>query len=95
MKTDSIDVAYVAQLARLELSAEEAAAIQGKLSQILSYVEQLGKLDVSSIEPTAHAFPANNVFRNDEVKASLPVEDSISNAPEKINDLFRVPKVVE
>jgi aspartyl-tRNA(Asn)/glutamyl-tRNA(Gln) amidotransferase subunit C len=95
MKTDSIDVAYVAKLARLELSAEEAAVTQEKLSQILVYVEQLGKLDVSAIEPTAHAFEATNVFRADVSRPSLSVEEALLNAPDKQDDLFKVPKVVE
>jgi len=95
MKNESVDIPYVAQLARLQLSADEVSRFQSQLTQVLSYVEQLGKLDVTSIEPTAHALPQVNVFRVDEVRPSLSVEDALRNAPQKVNDLFKVPKVVE
>ncbi len=95
MKPQGIDVTYVAQLARLQLSPDETARFQSQLGQVLSYVEQLGSLNVDGIEPTAHAFPQNNVFRRDETRPSLSVEDALKNAPQKMNDLFRVPKVVE
>jgi aspartyl-tRNA(Asn)/glutamyl-tRNA(Gln) amidotransferase subunit C len=95
MKEQSIEVPYVAQLARLQLSEEETKRFQEQLVQVLSHVEELGKVDVNSIEPTAHAIPQLNVFRRDEARPSLPVEEAIKNAPQKVNDLFRVPKVVE
>lgn len=95
MKPNSIDVTYVAQLARLDLTAEETASFQAQLSQVLEYVEQLGRLDLKDIEPTAHASPRVNVFRKDEVTPSLPVDEAVRNAPQRLNDLFRVPRVVE
>ena len=95
MKSDTIDVSYVAALARLSLTAEETATFQTQLKQVLSYVEQLGELNLEGIEPTAHAAPQVNVFRDDEVIPSLPVQEAMQNAPQKLNDLFRVPKVVE
>ncbi len=95
MKQDSIDVTYVAQLARLDLSAEEVSKFQSQLVQVLEYVEQLGRLNVDGIEPTAHASPRTNVFREDVVAPSLPVGEATANAPQTLNDLFRVPRVVE
>ena len=95
MKQDSIDVTYVAQLARLNLSSEETKKFQEQLVQVLGYVEQLGRLNVEGIQPTAHASPRTNVFRSDEIAPSLPVEEAVGNAPQKLNDLFRVPRVVE
>jgi aspartyl-tRNA(Asn)/glutamyl-tRNA(Gln) amidotransferase subunit C len=95
MKSESIDVSYVATLARLKLTPEETTTFQTQLKQVLSYVEQLGELKLDGIEPTAHAAPQVNVFRSDEVTDSLPVEEAVQNAPQKLNDLFRVPKVVE
>lgn len=91
----SIDVNYVSQLARLALSADEAGRFQEQLGQVLGHVEQLRKLDVLSIEPTAHAFPQVNVFRVDEESPSLPLEEALQNAPQKMNDLFQVTRVVE
>jgi len=95
MKQSMIDVTYVAQLARLKLTADEMARFQSQLSQILVYVEELGKLNVDGIEPTAHAAPQINIFRSDHEQPSLPVEQALHNAPRKQNDLFIVPKVVE
>ncbi len=95
MKQSIIDVTYVAQLARLKLTADETARFQSQLNQVLAYVEELRKLNVDGIEPTAHAAPQTNVFRSDHEQSSLPVEQALHNAPRKQNDLFMVPKVVE
>ena len=86
---------YVAQLARIGLSPEETTTFQTQLKQVLAYVEQLRQLNVDGIEPTAHAAPQVNVFHEDEVRPSLKIEDALRNAPQKVNDLFQVPRVVE
>jgi len=65
------------------------------LGQILGYVEKLNQLDVSGIEPTAHAVPSLNVTRPDEPRESLPPQDALRNAPAQANQLFVVPKIVE
>ena len=67
--SDQFDVRYIAQLARLELSADEIAKFQSQLGQVLSHVEKLGQVDVSAVEPTAHANQVVNVFRADEARA--------------------------
>jgi len=90
-----IDVAYVAQLARLELTGEEKDRLAGQLGHVLEYVDQLRKLNVEGIEPMAHAIPQVNVFRKDESRPSPPLEEALKNAPQRMNDLFVVPKVVE
>ena len=89
------DIQYVAHLARLSLSPEEEKLLAGQLGGILSYIEKLKQLDVSGIEPTAHAVPLHNVFRADEAQASISNEDALRNAPSKANGLFIVPKIVE
>jgi len=61
----SIDVGYVAALARIELDDTAKAKLQKELESILGYIEQLSELDVSGIEPTAHAAPMKNVWRED------------------------------
>ena len=94
MPTD-VDVKYVAHLARISLTAEEEAKFGAQLKNILGYIEKLNQLDVSQIEPTAHAVPLVNVFRKDEVRPSLSNEDALRNAPAKANGLFVVPKIVE
>ena len=89
------DVRYTAQLARLDLSEEEIAKFQAQLSQVLAYVEKLEQVDVSSVEPTAHANAVFNVFREDVSRDWFTAEDALSNAPRAANGLFIVPRVIE
>lgn len=95
MAAPDINVEYVAHLARLELSQEERAKFGEQLGQILQYIEKLKELDVSQVEPTAHAVPSVNVTRPDEIRPSLPHEEALRNAPAQANGLFIVPKIVE
>ena len=89
------DVAYVAQLARLKLSEEETRRFQKQLAEVLKYAEKLGEVDVNNVEAAAHGVPMFNVFRQDEPCDWLAAEEALSNAPQKANQLFIVPKVVE
>lgn len=95
MAGTEIDVKYVAHLARIALSPEEEQKIGAQLGNILGYIEKLKELDVSGVEPTAHAVPMINVTRPDEVQPSLPVSEALRNAPAQANGLFLVPKIVE
>jgi aspartyl-tRNA(Asn)/glutamyl-tRNA(Gln) amidotransferase subunit C len=90
-----IDVPYLARLARLQLSAEEADLFGGQIGRILDHVEQMNKLDISGIEPTAHAISVFDVIREDAVTESLPKETILANAPHNANGLFLVPKVLD
>jgi aspartyl-tRNA(Asn)/glutamyl-tRNA(Gln) amidotransferase subunit C len=92
---DHIDIKYVAHLARLALTPEEEQKIGAQLESVLHYIEKLKEVDVSGVEPTAHAFPLVNVTRPDEVQPSLSNEEALRNAPAKANGLFMVPKIVE
>ena len=89
------DISYVAHLARLELSDEEKAKLSAQLAGILDYVAKLSEVDVTGVEPTAHAIPLTNVLRQDEVRPSIERERILRNAPETARDLFIVPKIVE
>ena len=89
------DVKYVAHLARIALTADEQEKFGAQLSNILGYIEKLNQLDVTQIEPTAHAVPLVNVFRPDEIRPSLSNEEALRNAPASANGLFMVPKIVE
>ncbi len=95
MAAAEIDVKYVAHLARISLTPEEEQQIGAQLGNILKYIEKLKELDVSQVEPTAHAVPLINVTRPDETRPSLPTEEALRNAPAKANGLFLVPKIVE
>jgi aspartyl-tRNA(Asn)/glutamyl-tRNA(Gln) amidotransferase subunit C len=89
------DVKYVAHLARIALTPDEQEKFGAQLSNILGYIEKLNQLDVSGIEPTAHAVPLVNVFRPDAVRPSLSNAEALRNAPASANGLFMVPKIVE
>jgi aspartyl-tRNA(Asn)/glutamyl-tRNA(Gln) amidotransferase subunit C len=95
MSSVDIDVKYVAHLARLSLTPDEERKIGAQLVNILDYIEKLKEVDVSGVEPTAHAFPLVNVTRADEIRPSLSNEDAMRNAPAQANGLFIVPKIVE
>ena len=89
------NIHYVARLARIALTPEEESKLGTQLDGILGYIAKLKEVDVSGVEPTAHAFPLVNVIRPDVVEPSLPTEDALRNAPAKAAGLFVVPKIVE
>ncbi len=95
MTTEHIDINYVANLASIELTPEEAETFGKQLDKILSYIDKLSELDLEGIEPTAHAFPVFDRIREDLAKPSLEREEFLQNAPDQANDQLRVPKVIE
>lgn len=95
MAATDLDIDHVARLARLALTPEEKAAFARQLGDVLHHIEQLGKVDVAAVEPTAHAFPVVNVWDADEPRPGLPVEVALRNAPRQREHMFAVPKVVE
>jgi len=90
-----MDIEKVARLARLELSKEEKETFGNQLEQILTYMEQLNRLDTTGVEPTSHAIPIYNVFRDDEVKPSFPHEEVLAIAPDEEEGHFKVPRIIE
>ena len=90
-----MELSRVVKLARIELTPEEERRLAPQLSEVLKYIEKLNELDVSGVEPTAHATPLSNVMREDEPRDSLSQEDALRNAPKTANGLFVVPKIVE
>lgn len=95
MKITLQDVEKVAKLARLEVSPAEKEAFANQLSQILTHVETLKQYDTKGIEPTATVLGQVNVFRDDVVRPSLPVEKALANAPDREANGFSVPKIIE
>lgn len=85
----------VAHLARIALSDEEAVKYQEQMNQILHFLEQLDRIDVTGIEPTAHAGAVYDVVREDIAGTSLTKDAALSNAPAVSHDQFRMPKVVD
>jgi aspartyl-tRNA(Asn)/glutamyl-tRNA(Gln) amidotransferase subunit C len=90
-----LDIDHVAELARLALTSEEKAKYAQQLGDVLHHIEQLSKLDVAGVEPTAHAFPVQNVWADDVASAGLSVEAALRNAPARRDNMIVVPKVVE
>ena len=95
MKISKEEVEHVALLARLKFSENEKDRFTIQLNRILEYMDQLGKLNTSHIEPTFHAVARVNIFREDSVKSSLPRDLSLKNAPDRDRGFFRVPKIIE
>ncbi|MBI3609667.1 MAG: Asp-tRNA(Asn)/Glu-tRNA(Gln) amidotransferase subunit GatC [Nitrospirae bacterium] len=95
MKLSKEEVEHVAKLARLAVSEEEKEAFSRQLSEILTYVGKLNELDTSKVEPTSHVLDLSNIFRDDVVRESLPPADVLANAPDRENNHFRVPKIIE
>jgi aspartyl-tRNA(Asn)/glutamyl-tRNA(Gln) amidotransferase subunit C len=94
MPTD-LDIHHVAHLARIDLTEAEEIQFKSQLGQILEYVDQLAELDVTGVDPTAHANPVVNVFRADIPKPSLDKKAALSNAPHQANGLVMVTRVIE
>jgi len=95
MKLSLAEVEHIANLARLDLTAEEKEQYRQQLSAILEHVERLQELDTAGIPPTTSVLPTAGRLREDEPRNGLPVDTVLANAPEKTNDQFRVPPVLE
>jgi aspartyl-tRNA(Asn)/glutamyl-tRNA(Gln) amidotransferase subunit C len=89
------EVKQVAFLSRLEMSDEELDKFTGQLSQILEYASMLNDLEIADVPPTSHVIPMKNVFREDIVRESYPIEKVLANAPEPFGNFFRVPRVID
>ncbi|MGZ3514325.1 MAG: Asp-tRNA(Asn)/Glu-tRNA(Gln) amidotransferase subunit GatC [Thermodesulfobacteriota bacterium] len=90
-----MNIEKVARLARLELSEEDRETFGNQMEQILTYMEQLNRLDTTGVEPASHAVPIYNVFREDEVKPSIPQEEVLAIAPDEEDGHFKVPRIIE
>jgi aspartyl-tRNA(Asn)/glutamyl-tRNA(Gln) amidotransferase subunit C len=88
-------IEYVGILAKLELSDEEKEAAKKDMASMLDYIDKLGELDTTGVEPMSHVFPVKNVFREDVVTNGDNSEDTLCNAPERKDNAFVVPKTVE
>lgn len=95
MNKPTIDVAYVAELARLDLTDAEKTVFQPQLENIVKYVEKIASVDVTDVPPTMHGREIVNAFREDVVRPSLDREVALANAPARTGDEFMLPKIVE
>ena len=88
-------VRYVAALSRISMDGGDVSRFSRQLADILGYIGQLNEVDTENTSPTTHVLPTmKNVFRKDELKASLTQDEALSNAPERHDGFFKVPKVI-
>jgi aspartyl-tRNA(Asn)/glutamyl-tRNA(Gln) amidotransferase subunit C len=100
MSLTASEVRWVAHLSRLELTEAEIETMTRQLSAIVDYVGQLKQVNTDDVEPLSHALPVHNVFRDDEPRPSLPVDEALANAPDRRSDgrgekFYGVPAVLE
>ena len=88
------DAAYVARLARLELTDEELDTYAGQLAAVLDHAAQVASLDTAGVVPTAHPLPLQNVLRPDEPRPSLERDEVLAAAPAVEDRRFRVPRIL-
>ncbi len=88
------DAAYVARLARIELSEEELDRYAAQLATVLGHAAQIAALDTEGIEPTAHPLPLRNVTRPDEPRPCLDRDEVLGQAPAVEDHRFRVPRIL-
>lgn len=90
-----IDIVHVAKLARLDLSDDEKDRLRAQLGVILEHAAKVGEVAAAGVPPTASPIPRSNVYRDDIPEPSLPVEESLRNAPDREGDRFKVPRIAE
>lgn len=95
MSVSKDDVHYVANLARLQLSDEEAEGLTEDMNNILGYIDTLNEVDTSDVKPLEHVTELTSALRKDEAKEPLDHEEALKNAPDADSDFFRVPRVIE
>lgn len=86
---------YVSILAKLELTSEEKEQARIDMGKMLDYIDRLGELDTTDVEPMSHVFPVENVFREDVVTNGDGSRQTLQNAPEEKEDMFVVPRTFD
>jgi len=86
---------HIARLARLHFKDEELKVFESQVAGILKLVEELKEVNVDGVEPTSHPLDIKNVFREDEPKPSLSIEEFLKHSPRSRGRFFEVPKVIE
>jgi aspartyl-tRNA(Asn)/glutamyl-tRNA(Gln) amidotransferase subunit C len=89
------EVQHIVKLSRLILTPEELSTYRGQLSSIIEYIEQLNTLETANVEPTSHVLPITNVMRDDVLAPCLSSDEALKNAPDPVDNFYRVPKIIE
>jgi aspartyl-tRNA(Asn)/glutamyl-tRNA(Gln) amidotransferase subunit C len=95
MKISAEEIKKIALLSRLEIQDDQIESTGRQLSDILSYMDLISQVDITDVEPTAHAVSMRNVWREDVPQESLSNEKALQNAPEPEDGYFKVPKVIQ
>ena len=95
MEVDEATVRRIARLARIKITDEEAKGLEGELSEILNWVEQLGEVNTENVEPMTSVVPIKLKMREDVVNDGEKADDVTANAPMSEDGFYVVPKVVE
>ncbi len=92
--SSELNIDRIARLARLKLTDDEKQKLAPQLAKIVDYIDLLGELDTSDVEPTAHILPVQNVFREDDPVKNFPEADYLSLAPKPDKGHYEVPKII-
>jgi aspartyl-tRNA(Asn)/glutamyl-tRNA(Gln) amidotransferase subunit C len=95
MELSDKEVSHVARLARLKLTDEEKERFRSQLAKILTYMEELKRIDTKDVPPTAHALGLTGAFREDEARLFPQVSEILKLAPQREESYFKVPKIIE
>jgi aspartyl-tRNA(Asn)/glutamyl-tRNA(Gln) amidotransferase subunit C len=95
MKITKDEVRHISLLSRLLFSDEEIEVFSKDLNSILEYVSKISELNTEDVEPTSHVVPLMNIMRDDVVKTSLTIDKVLQNAPDKEDECFKVPKIIQ
>ena len=95
MEVNDAMIENLASLARLYFDDEEKKEIKGDLQRMIAFIDKLNELNTDGVEPVLHMSDSINVFREDEVRGSISIEEGLKNAPETDGVFFKVPKVIK
>jgi aspartyl-tRNA(Asn)/glutamyl-tRNA(Gln) amidotransferase subunit C len=90
-----IDIGYIARLARIVLTDEEAARFSAQFERLFDFIRELQQLDVTSVHPTAQVVPLSNVMRADALTPCLTQDEALANAPDRDGPYVRAPRILE
>ncbi|MCF7873924.1 MAG: Asp-tRNA(Asn)/Glu-tRNA(Gln) amidotransferase subunit GatC [Candidatus Omnitrophica bacterium] len=88
-------VEYIAKLAKVEINEQEKDFLSSQLSKIISYIDKLKEVDTKKVKPMRGLYTGKELMRKDQVKISSAREDILKNAPDFLDDYFKIPKVIK
>jgi len=94
VKIRESDITKIANIAKMELSAEESKDLTQSLQEILVHMDVLNQVETKNVDPTIDVLPLKNVYREDKVKEGLTKEQVFANASEVENNCFKVPRII-